>query len=104
MTDQKYNELPENNATVQTGSELYGLGLAWLRTARQAWDSSAGPMDETAHEVSAVGAAAIAQACFAGAHAAAFGQLAADAAYDEGDTKLATGWATAIGARLKDDK
>jgi hypothetical protein len=99
-----------------TGPELIEAGQQHLRNAHRQWedapqrskygndegDGEAWAADFTACTQSIQACAAIAAAAFAGAHAAAFGQLAADAAYDEGDTKLATSWAKAVGARVKD--
>lgn len=93
VSDDDYQYLAE------TGPELYRLGVIWLEKARADLKEFG---DENQNCGLASASAAIAAAAFAGAHAAAFGQLAADAAHDEGDTKLAIAWATAVGARVKD--
>jgi hypothetical protein len=97
-----------------TGPQLFDTGQYYLKAARNAANNApeAADYDQNDRDRLAGDAAdnhayissmaAIATAAFAGAHAAAFGQLAADAAYDEGDTGLSMAWATAVGARPKD--
>lgn len=80
--------MTEENA--KTGPELYALGVEWLGKAATAWDSASDKQEE----LSAQGAAAIAGAAFAGAHAAALGTLAA--AESEDDT-LQKAWRAAVG-------
>lgn len=102
---------------IKTGPELYEEGLRHLSDIRamvanppdavdfRDVNEDGGAAYDSAwvgHQATIATQAAVAQACFAGAHAAAFGQLASDAAHDEGNTELSAAWATAIGAPVKD--
>lgn len=100
---------------IKTGPELYQEGLRHLSDIRtmiahppDAVDFRDTDSDQdyntvwVGHQAAIATRATVASACFHGAHAAAFGQLAADAAHDEGNIELSTAWATAIGAPVKD--
>ncbi|HYF72540.1 MAG TPA: hypothetical protein VD864_06945 [Nocardioides sp.] len=74
----------------KTGPELYAAGLAWLETASQSFSES---KDVVGYE-RAYSASHLAQTCFAGAQAAAWGSVAAD---EVGDEKLAKAWRATVG-------
>jgi hypothetical protein len=89
-----------------TGPQLFDTGQYYLKAARNAVDNAPETADydqnnrdqlpgDAADNHAYIGSmAAIASACFAGAHAAAFGQMASE----EGtDAKLAEAWGVAIG-------
>lgn len=76
--------------TATTGPELYKLGVEWLKKAEERWIITQLPQAND----TALAAAAIAQAAFAGAHAAALGTLAAD---ESDSDELSAAWCAAVG-------
>lgn len=79
----------DGQTVVQTGPELYDLGLCWLRQARFRYQP--GVPEKIA---AAQAAAAIAAAAFAGAQAAAQATLGAD---ESNSDVLSKAWRTVVG-------